>query len=171
MGLHHLLSGSYTHTNLYLLAFDTIAKTLTLNSTIPAFGLHQYISTNAARDRIYATAMSEPPQLFSWSRTEDNKINHISAANISTPPFLPCPGNVDWLCLLTPEATSSCYVSDNGHFTFSAGGSGARINAIDEDGGVGDAVYEMFYVPEQEVPNVDKTRKAVVSTYPARPYA
>jgi carboxy-cis,cis-muconate cyclase len=57
-------------------------------------------------------------------------------------------------------------VSDNGHFAFSAGGSGARINAVDEDGGLGDTGHEIFFVPEQEVPNVDKTRKAVVSTRP-----
>jgi carboxy-cis,cis-muconate cyclase len=61
------------------------------------------------------------------------------------------------------SATSSCYISENGAYTFSAGGSGARINAIDEDGGIGETVHEMFYVPKEEIPNVDKTRKAVVS--------
>jgi carboxy-cis,cis-muconate cyclase len=83
MGLHHLLTGSYTKTSLYLLAFDTVAKTLTLNSTVPGFGLHQYVTSNAARDVIYATTMSEPPRVFSWSRTKDNKITHINTANIS----------------------------------------------------------------------------------------
>ena len=65
--------------------------------------------------------------------------------------------------MLTLVATSSCYISDNGGFAFSAGRSGARINAIDEDGGIGEMVDEMFYVPEEEMVRVDKTRKGVVS--------
>ncbi|KAF2998820.1 hypothetical protein E8E13_002024 [Curvularia kusanoi] len=142
MGLHHLLTGSYSNSSLYLLAFDTVARTLTLNSTVPGFGLHQFVTSNAARDVIYATTMSEPPLIFSWSRTKDNVITHINTANVTT---------------------SFCYISDNGDYTFSAGGSGARINAIDEDGGIGDIVNEMFYVPQQEIPRVDKTRAAVVS--------
>ncbi|KAH8725730.1 Lactonase, 7-bladed beta-propeller-domain-containing protein [Phaeosphaeriaceae sp. PMI808] len=141
MGLHHLLTGSYTNTSLYLLAFDTVAKTLTLNSTVPGFGLHQFVTSNAARDVIYATTMSEPPRIFSWSRTKDNKIAHINTANITT---------------------SSCYFSDNGNYAFSAGGSGARINAIDNDGGIGDMINEFFYVPEQEITRVDRTRSAVL---------
>ncbi|KAK8011876.1 hypothetical protein PG989_000136 [Apiospora arundinis] len=141
MGIHHLITGSYTKTNLYLLAFDTIARTLTLNLTVPAFGLHQYVTTNEARDRIYATAMNEPPQLFSWSRTEDNTFAHISTVNVTT---------------------SSCYVSNNGHYAFSSGGSGARINAVDTDGGLGEQTDEMYYVPEEEIVNVDKTRNAVL---------
>jgi carboxy-cis,cis-muconate cyclase len=83
MGVHHLLTGSYSNSSLYLLAFDTIAKTLTLNNTVPGFGLHQFLNTNAARDVIYATAMSEPPRIFSWSRTQDNVITHINTANVS----------------------------------------------------------------------------------------
>ncbi|EMD59041.1 hypothetical protein COCSADRAFT_165269 [Bipolaris sorokiniana ND90Pr] len=141
MGVHHLLTGSYTNTSLYLLAFDTVAKTLTLNSTVPGFGLHQYVTSNAARDVIYATTMSEPPRIFSWSRTVNNKITHINTANVTT---------------------SSCYISDNGNFTFSAGGSSARVNAIDEDSGIGEVVSEMFYVPKQEISRVDKTRSAVL---------
>ncbi|USP81092.1 hypothetical protein yc1106_08366 [Curvularia clavata] len=124
MVLHHLLTGSYTNSSLYLLAFDALAQTLTLNTTIPGFGLHQFVSANAARDVIYATTMSEPPRLFSWSRTPDNKITHINTVNIR--------------------------------------GSGARINKIDEDGGVGETVQEMFYVPSEEMERVDRTRKAVL---------
>lgn len=74
-----------------------------------------------------------------------------------------CSNYITDLVNLTWTATSSCYISDNGDYTFSAGGSGARINAIDEDGGIGHVVNEMFYVPQQEIPRVDKTRAAVVS--------
>ncbi|KAF5534416.1 muconate cycloisomerase I [Fusarium mexicanum] len=75
--VHHLVSGSYTNKTLFLLAFDTIAKTLTLNATVPGFGLHQFVTSNAAKDRVYATAMSEPPQLFSWSVDENYQFTHL----------------------------------------------------------------------------------------------
>lgn len=163
MAIHHLLTGSYTNTSLYLLAFDTIAKTLTLNSTVPGFGLHQFVTSNPARDVIYATTMSEPPRIFSWSRTPDNIITHINTANVSEL----CPQTlVVYISILILSATSSCYISDNGGFTFSAGGSGARVNAIDDDGGIGEIVDEMFYVPRQEMARVDTTRSAVVTRIP-----
>ncbi|CAI6080447.1 unnamed protein product [Clonostachys chloroleuca] len=139
--VHHLLSGSYTNRTLFLLAFDTVAKTLTLSNTVPGFGLHQYVTTNAARDRIYATAMSEPPQLFSWSVDENYQFEHLNTVNVTS---------------------SSCYFSDDGQYAFSAGGPTARIHKLDEDGSIADQVYEMLYVPEQEVPNVDKTRNSVL---------
>lgn len=60
-------------------------------------------------------------------------------------------------------ASSSCYISDNGDYAFSAGGPSARIHTITEDGGLGELVDELFYVPEEEMDNVGKTREAVVS--------
>lgn len=81
--VHHLLSGSYTNNTLFLLAFDTIARTLTLNKTIPGFGLHQYVTSNAARDRVYATAMSEPPRIFSWAVDENFEFTHLNTVNVS----------------------------------------------------------------------------------------
>jgi carboxy-cis,cis-muconate cyclase len=83
MVTHHLLTGSYTTTNLFLLVFDTIAKTLTLNSTIPGFGLHQFVTTNAARNHVYPTTMSEPPRVFSWAVTPDYKFTHLNTVNVS----------------------------------------------------------------------------------------
>lgn len=83
-GIHHLLTGSYTNTSLFLLAFDTAARTLTLDSTVPGFGLHQYVGSNADRDRIYATTMSEPPRIFSWSVEEDWQFTHLETVNVST---------------------------------------------------------------------------------------
>lgn len=83
MVAHHLLTGSYTNSSLFLLAFDTVAKTLTLNQTIPAFGLHQFVTTNAARDVVYATTMSEPPRLFSWAMSADYKFTHLNTVDIS----------------------------------------------------------------------------------------
>lgn len=82
--IHHLLTGSYTNTSLFLLAFDTAARTLTLDSTVPGFGLHQYVASNADRNRIYATTMSEPPRIFSWSVEEDWQFTHLDTVNVST---------------------------------------------------------------------------------------
>lgn len=83
MVTHHLLTGSYTTTSLFLLAFDTVAKTLSLNQTVPGFGLHQFVTTNQARDHVYATTMSEPPRIFSWSVTPGKKFTHINTKNVS----------------------------------------------------------------------------------------
>ncbi|KAL5363246.1 Lactonase, 7-bladed beta-propeller-domain-containing protein [Aspergillus floccosus] len=135
MQLHHLLTGSYTNTSLYLLAFDTISRTLTLNSTVPGYGLHQFVTSNAAKDRVYATTMSEPPRLFAWSVDENYRFTHLDTVNITS---------------------SSCYISDNAHFAFSAGGPTARINALDEDGGIGEQVDELYLIPEEDVERVDK---------------
>ncbi|KAJ4185823.1 hypothetical protein NW755_008275 [Fusarium falciforme] len=139
--LHHLVSGSYTNRTLFLLAFDTIARTLTLNSTIPGFGLHQFVTSNAAKNRVYATAMSEPPQLFSWSVDENYQFTHLDTVNITS---------------------SSCYFSDDGNLAFSSGGSTASIHALTEVGGIGKQVEELYMVPEEEIVNVNKTRAAVL---------
>ncbi|CAJ0546932.1 Ff.00g015590.m01.CDS01 [Fusarium sp. VM40] len=139
--LHHLVSGSYTNTTLFLLAFDTLAKTLTLNSTVPGFGLHQFVTSNAAKNRVYPTAMSEPPQLFAWSVDEQYKFTHLDTVNITS---------------------SSCYFSDDGNLAFSSGGSTAAIHALTEDGGIGEQVDEVYMVPEEEIKNVNKTRAAVL---------
>ncbi|CEI65627.1 unnamed protein product [Fusarium venenatum] len=139
--LHHLVTGSYTNTTLFLLAFDTVARTLTLNSTVPGFGLHQFVTSNAAKDRVYATAMSEPPQLFSWSVDENYKFTYLDTVNITS---------------------SSCYISDDGNLAFSSGGSTAHIHALTENGGLGEMVDELYMVPKEEIKNVNKTRAAVL---------
>ncbi|RFN43128.1 hypothetical protein FIE12Z_12631 [Fusarium flagelliforme] len=139
--VHHLVSGSYTNKTLFLLAFDTIARTLTLNSTVPGFGLHQFVTTNAAKDRVYATAMSEPPQLFSWAVDKNYQFTHLDTVNITS---------------------SSCYFSDDGNLAFSSGGSTAAIHDLNKDGSIGKQVEELYMVPKEEIVNVNKTRAAVL---------
>ncbi|KAL5337057.1 Lactonase, 7-bladed beta-propeller-domain-containing protein [Aspergillus crustosus] len=141
MHFHHLLTGSYTDTSLFLLAFDSVSRTLSLNSTIPGYGLHQYVTSNAAKDRVYATTMSEPPQLFSWTVDKDYQFTHLEMTNITS---------------------SSCYISEDGRYTYSAGGPTGQIHALDNDGVIGDLVDEVYFIPEEDIPSVDKTRAAVL---------
>ncbi|KAG9568377.1 hypothetical protein KCU71_g1935, partial [Aureobasidium melanogenum] len=137
--VHHLLTGSYTNHTLFLLAFDTIARTLTLKQQVPAFGLHQFVTTNAARNRVYATTMSEPPQLFSWAVGNNYEFTHLNTVNISS---------------------TSCYFSDDGSYTYTASGPTAQIHSLIDDGALGNQTQQMIYVPPEEFSNVDKTRAA-----------
>ncbi|KAL4919642.1 hypothetical protein BDW62DRAFT_209592 [Aspergillus aurantiobrunneus] len=141
MQLHHLLIGSYTNTTLFLLAFDSVSRTLSLNLTIPGYGLHQFVTSNAAKNRIYATTMSEPPRLFSWSIDEEFRFNHLDTINTTS---------------------SACYRSDNGQYTFSAGGPTAHIHALDQDGGISQLIDEIDFLPSEVIERVDKTRNAVL---------
>ncbi|BCS30589.1 uncharacterized protein APUU_80892A [Aspergillus puulaauensis] len=143
MQLHHLVTGSYTNTTLFLLAFDSVSRTLGLDSTVPGYGLHQFVSSNSAKDRIHATAMSEPPRLFSWSVSESFTFNHLDTVNIR-------------------NSSSACYVSDNGQYAFSAGGPTAHVHALDQDGGIGQLIDEIDLLPSEEIKRVDKTRNAVL---------
>ncbi|OQD67468.1 hypothetical protein PENPOL_c003G10242 [Penicillium polonicum] len=141
MQLHHLLTGSYTNSTLFLLAFDTISRTLTLNSTVPGFGLHQFVTSNKAKDRVYATTMSEPPRLFTWGVDGDFQFTHLSTNNITS---------------------SACYISDDGQYSFSAGGPTAQINSLGGNGIIGDITDELYLIPVDDINSVDKTRNAVL---------
>ncbi|KAI0164040.1 Lactonase, 7-bladed beta-propeller-domain-containing protein [Xylariaceae sp. FL1272] len=85
--------------------------------------------------------MTEPPQLFSWAVDKDWQFTHLDTVNITT---------------------SSFYFSEDGKIAFSAGGSGGRINAIDDDGAIGQQLDEVFFVPKEEIVNVDETRAEVL---------
>ncbi|KAI5457533.1 hypothetical protein BGZ63DRAFT_80214 [Mariannaea sp. PMI_226] len=62
---HHSLTGIYTKTTLFLLDFHSTFKGLTFKSTIPGFGLHQSINKDVTGNCMYATTMTEPPQIVS----------------------------------------------------------------------------------------------------------
>ncbi|GAB1205321.1 hypothetical protein APSETT445_003994 [Aspergillus pseudonomiae] len=111
-----------------------------MGSTGYGFGLHQFVTSNVAKDRVYATAMSEPPQLFSWAVDKDYKFTHLETVNITS---------------------SACYISDDGRYTFSAGGPTAHIHSLD-DGAIGDEIQELYLIPEEDIDSVDKTRQAVL---------
>lgn len=162
MQLHHLLTGSYTNNTLFLLAFDTVSRALSLNSTVPGFGLHQFVTSNEAKDRVYATTMSEPPRLFTWGVDEDFRFTHLSTKNISK--FIPAVNCRHWISKAL-AASSACYISDDGHYSFSAGGPTAQINSLGDNGVIGNQTDELYLIPVEDIDSVDKTRNAVVSQY------
>jgi hypothetical protein len=70
-----------------MLAFDAMAKTLTLQSTTPGYGLHQFVTTNAKKDMIYATALTEPPRLYAWSIRDDWSLQYKDWVDIGAITF------------------------------------------------------------------------------------
>ena len=60
------------------------------------------------------------------------------------------------------KASSSCYVSDDGNFVFTAGGPTAHIHALTSDGAIGEQVDEVYAIPVEEIENVNLTRAGVV---------
>ncbi|KAK1229455.1 hypothetical protein PQX77_007504 [Marasmius sp. AFHP31] len=145
----HVISGSFRSLSLFLLAFSPLKRTLSLIQTIDAFGPHQYLATNARKDRVYATSWAQPPALYSWQvdRHEDHettwRVDNLNAAPIT--------------------ATSS-YVILPPPYThiYSAGGPTGEVHAVDpSNGGFGDKLQQVLFVPEDELEQADKTRKAL----------
>lgn len=90
--MHHILSGSFRSISLFLLAFSPLQRTLSLVQTVDAFGPHQYLATNARKDRAYTTSWALPPVLSSWDIERDEagnpwRVNPINSVPISAPPF------------------------------------------------------------------------------------
>ncbi|KAF9269820.1 putative isomerase YbhE [Marasmius fiardii PR-910] len=145
----HILSGSFRSLSLYLLAFSPLHRALSLIQTIDAFGPHQYLATNARKDRVYATSWALPPSLSSWEidRNEGDenawRVNHLNTAPIT--------------------ATSS-YITLPPPYThiYSAGGPTGEVHAVDlSHGGFGDKLQQVLFIPENELEQADKTRVAL----------
>lgn len=83
----YIVSGSFRSISLFLLAFFPVHRTLSLVQTVDAFGPHQYLATNARKDRLYATSWALPPSLSSWEIERGNtnpwRVNHINTVPIS----------------------------------------------------------------------------------------
>ncbi|KAF8228399.1 putative isomerase YbhE [Tricholoma matsutake] len=144
--IHHILLGSFRSLSLFLLAFSPLQRTLSLVQTIDAFGPHQYLSTNARKDRVYTTSWAFPPVLSSWaiesSESHPWKVNHINSVSIT--------------------ATSS-YITIPPPYThiYSAGGPTGEVHQVDQaTGGFGDQIQQILFVPEDELESADKTRRS-----------
>lgn len=104
--------GSFKSAALYLLAFDPVQRTLNVASTIDAYGPHQYLATNAARDRLYATTWASPPILSSWAvelQTDSRSSSSPSSdpAILQAPPKLSHLNNADICRLILPLKVSA----------------------------------------------------------------
>lgn len=144
-----------------------------------AYGPHQYLATNAARDRLYATTWASPPILSSWAVDLDRSPSSSDPANVKGTPQLRHLNNVDicepldfksslacnalmgFYCPLS-VATSS-YISVTNSTIYSAGGPTAELHSIRGDGGFGEKIQQLQYVTDAEMTTTDRTRKALVS--------
>ncbi|KAM6494985.1 Lactonase, 7-bladed beta-propeller domain containing protein [Amanita muscaria] len=136
-----VLSGSFRSFSLFLLAFDPLNRTLSLVQHVPGFGPHQYLATNAAKDRVYTTTWTQPPSLQSW-RVDTGSVEHINT---------------------TPIRATSSYISIPAPHThvYSTGGPTGEVHVVDEQtGGFREKIQEILFVPA-ELPTADKTRKAL----------
>ncbi|KAG6856857.1 hypothetical protein H0H87_012674 [Tephrocybe sp. NHM501043] len=140
--VHHILSGSFRSLSLFLLAFSPLQRTLELVQTVDAFGPHQYLATNARKDRVYTTSWALPPVLSSWS-IEGERIQHLN--------------NV-------PITATSSYITIPPPYThaYSAGGPTGEVHTISPTtGALDEKVQQILFVPEGELEKADKTRVAL----------
>lgn len=59
--------GTFNTIFLYVLAFNTSSRKLSISSKHDAFGPHQYIAKSVNNDMVYATTWALPPSLGSWN--------------------------------------------------------------------------------------------------------
>ncbi|KAK7049842.1 hypothetical protein VNI00_005272 [Paramarasmius palmivorus] len=144
----HILSGSFRSVSLFLLAFSPLQRTLDLVQTIDAFGPHQYLATNAKKDRAYATSWALPPSLSSWEIDRGVDENPWRVGHVNSVPI---------------TATSSYIVLPPPYtHIYSAGGPTGEVHNVDPStGGFGEKIQQILFVPEDELPDADKTRVAL----------
>jgi carboxy-cis,cis-muconate cyclase len=99
--------------------------------------------------------------LFTWGVDQDYQFTHLSTVNISD--YIPAAAS--WDNFLKFIASSACYISDDGQYSFSAGGPTAQIYSLGDDGVIGYQTDELYLIPIEDIDSVDKTRDAVVSHY------
>ncbi|KAF9552352.1 putative isomerase YbhE [Agrocybe pediades] len=144
--VYHILSGSFKSLSLFLLAFSPANRTLSHLQSIPAFGPHQYLATNAAKDRVYTTSWALPPSLSSWQIDRSSSLYEVKYINT------------------VPITATSSYLTIPAPYThvYSVGGPTGESHLIDPDtGGFGEKVQEILFVPEHELEKADKTRVAL----------
>ncbi|KIY44317.1 hypothetical protein FISHEDRAFT_67470 [Fistulina hepatica ATCC 64428] len=146
---HHILAGSFRSPSLFLLAFQPSPDPSLsfLQNTGTTYGEHQFIALNGGHNKAYTTSWGDPPILSSWNLIDAQGAWHISHINNA---------------LIT--ATSS-YVSVPAPYThaYSMGGPTGEVHVIAEDGGLGEKVQEILFVPETDLERADKSRVALVS--------
>ncbi|KAL9932628.1 hypothetical protein V8E36_008327 [Tilletia maclaganii] len=115
--IRHLVTGTFNTASLHLLAFDTLAHTLTLTNTIDAQGPHQFLalgtggvgrldggssssSGSSPWKTIYATTWASPPSLSSWAVTG---LDEEAGASLEASSQV----SLDWLSTVPITATSS----------------------------------------------------------------
>lgn len=169
----HLISGTFNSNLMHILSFDTLTRTLSLLSSLPAYGPHsfltagrtQHVESDRLVDAVYATTWAEEKELCAWKLDwQGEQLNGLkwlgnvpitatsSYVHVQPPPFS---------CLTTP-----CYNVEPGpsHFLYSAGGPTGEVHLIDQTtGAIQEKVQEIIFLREGEaaLPKADKTRVAL----------
>ncbi|KAF8323312.1 3-carboxy-cis,cis-mucoante lactonizing enzyme [Clavulina sp. PMI_390] len=140
----YIITGSFSAIFLYILAFNTHTRQLSVLSQHDAFGPHQWLVLNSRLDRLYATSWAWPPHLYSWK-------------------VVASPDDVPTLEFINdaPISATSSYIALTDTHTYSIGGPSGEVHALRSDAGYGDKVQEVLYVSPEEFKTTDKTRKAL----------
>ncbi|KAF7760210.1 hypothetical protein Agabi119p4_10886 [Agaricus bisporus var. burnettii] len=147
MTTFHFVSGSFRSLSLFLLAFDPVHKSIHHVQTLSTLGPHQYLATNQHKDRIFTTTWTEPPSLQSWALTRNDsqpwRLSHLHTV---------------------PITAISSYIDIPPPFThiYSVGGPTGEVHLVDEHtNSFGEKTQQVLFIPEEDLPNADKTRVAL----------
>ncbi|PWN36497.1 3-carboxy-cis,cis-mucoante lactonizing enzyme [Meira miltonrushii] len=152
----HLISGTFNSNLMHILSFDTLTRTLSLLSSLPAYGPHSFLTagrtvdveSNRLVDTVYATTWAEEKELCAWKLDwQGEDLNGLK-----------------WLGNVPITATSSYVHPGSSRFLYSAGGPTGEVHSIDQaTGAIQEKVQEIIFLKEGEkaLPKADKTRVAL----------
>jgi carboxy-cis,cis-muconate cyclase len=169
----HLISGTFNSNLMHILSFDTLTRTLSLLSSLPAYGPHSFLTSGRTLDlesnrlvnTVYATTWAEKKELCAWKLDwKGEELNGLkwlgnvpitatsSYVHIQPPPYS---------CLTAP-----CYNAEPGpsRFLYSAGGPTGEVHLIDQTTGmIQEKVQEIIFLREgkKALAKADKTRVAL----------
>lgn len=144
-----VVAGSFRSLSLFLLIFSPAERTLRLAQHVPAFGPHQYLTASHGTRTVYTTTWAHPPALHSWAL--DPNASSLSLINAA------------------PITATSSYIALPAPYThlYSTGGPSGEVHLLDHpSGAIGNKIQDFFFVPEDQLPNADKTRAALVRSLP-----
>jgi carboxy-cis,cis-muconate cyclase len=172
--VRHLISGTFNSSFLHILSFDTLTRTLSLLSTLPAYGPHSFLTqgrtvqalqSGRLVDTLYATTWAPTTELCAWKlQWNGDKLDGLqwlgnvpitatsSYVHIQPPPY--------------DSVTTPSYGVGSGasKYLYSAGGPTGEVHSIDTStGSFVDRRQEIVFLRggRKDLAAADKTRKAL----------
>lgn len=139
-----LIVGTFNTPHLYTLHFTPPTSSSTHNASLqitartPAIGSHSWLTLNARKTHLYATAWTEPPSIAAY-RLERSRTSTVSDTAAVTPHLI---NNAS-------IASRSGYACVSDKYVYSAGGPSGEVFALRLDGGVGACVQRLSFVNEE----------------------